>query len=233
MFGHVSIVFHPITMHFQEEESRFISLYTRIRKLKKAMRCPFNFLFLRLSKPRSVSLFLYVIFFSPMTHLVVLHWCHLCQCYYINVLLKVGSPKMHTVFHMWSHACQRERKNHLAGPVGYTSVSADKHACDPLCCKGTLPIHVEFLSTRIPRSFSAKLSSSKLDHCQCCCMGIFHSIQRAFYVPFWKFMGFLLGHFSTLLKTLWTGLPVSWWFLPIQYRPSIFWQCTLSHQPGD
>ena len=61
----------------------------------------------------------------------------------------------------------------------------------------------DYMSTRIPRSFSAQLVSSWLASSMYCCLGLFLHRWKIWHFSLMNFMTFLLAHSSSLLRSLW------------------------------
>lgn len=79
---------------------------------------------------------------------------------------------------------------------------ADQQAVGRLCHEGILLAHVQLMSTRTPRAFSAKLLSSWLDPSPYWCLQLFLPKSRILYFPLLNFMRFLTDYFSSLLMPL-------------------------------
>jgi len=71
-------------------------------------------------------------------------------CSSASLFLVLSRPKLDTVPQTWSHKCQIERKDHFSGPACYTFSSAAQVVVGFLCCKDTLPIHVQLAVHHVP-----------------------------------------------------------------------------------
>jgi len=91
----------------------------------------------------------------------------------VNVFLVPGSPRLEIFLQMWLLRCRIEGNNHFPSLAGYTVAVTAQYAVGHLCCKGLLQTAVN-LSTRTPRSFSAKLLSSQSAPRLHCCIGLSH-----------------------------------------------------------
>lgn len=78
---------------------------------------------------------------------------------YVNVIFIVESQKQDTVLQVWSSKCQTEKNNQFCRPAVHTPANTAQYVAGHLHCKGMLVNHVQHLSTRTSKQFSAKLLS--------------------------------------------------------------------------
>lgn len=100
-----------------------------------------NLLSLRLNKPSSPRLTPYTVGCSPQLS----WWPLLNSIQNINILLVLGSPKTGCSTPDMVLQMPKRGEDYFLGLAGYTLANTAQDAIGLLCCKGTLPTHVQLI----------------------------------------------------------------------------------------